>query len=237
MLATRLQHWSRISSSVRVRSVGSCGRSITTIASRQSAIMPPLDTQASTEVTISDSQDGARHAPFIIGVAGGTASGKTSVCRKIMQQLRKDVPEEQGVIINLSQDSFYRNLTPQETADIANFNFDHPKAFAFDEIIHCLGELKQANPVEIPQYDFVTSSRTGQIPVQHADVILFDGILAFYTPALQELFDLKIFVDTDADTRLARRYSVDVTCWLLQFDGKACSCVNSSKSAQFVVYP
>ncbi|KAL0020697.1 hypothetical protein WJX77_001778 [Trebouxia sp. C0004] len=172
--------------------------------------MPPLDTQASTEVTISDSQDGARHAPFIIGVAGGTASGKTSVCRKIMQQLRKDVPEEQGVIINLSQDSFYRNLTPQETADIANFNFDHPKAFAFDEIIHCLGELKQANPVEIPQYDFVTSSRTGQIPVQHADVILFDGILAFYTPALQELFDLKIFVDTDADTRLARRVRRDI---------------------------
>ncbi len=113
--------------------------------------------------------------------------------------------EEQGVIINLSQDSFYRNLTPQETADIANFNFDHPNAFAFDEIIHCLGQLKQANPVEIPQYDFVTSSRTGQIPVQHADVILFDGILAFYTPGLQELFDLKIFVDTDADTRLARR--------------------------------
>jgi len=83
-----------------------------------------------------------------------------------------EVQEEQGVIINLSQDSFYRNLTPQETADIANFNFDHPNAFAFDEIIHCLGQLKQANPVEIPQYDFVTSSRTGQIPVQHADVIL-----------------------------------------------------------------
>ena len=109
------------------------------------------------------------------------------------------------MIINLSQDSFYRNLTPQETADIANFYFDHPNAFAFDEIIHCLSELKQSHPVEIPQYDFVTSSRTGQIPVQHADVILFDGILAFYTPALQQLFDLKIFVDTDADTRLARR--------------------------------
>lgn len=113
--------------------------------------------------------------------------------------------EDEGIIINLSQDSFYRNLTQQETADIANFNFDHPNAFAFDEIIHCLSELKQCRPVEIPQYDFVTSSRTGQVPVRHADVILFDGILAFYTPALQELFDLKIFVDTDADTRLARR--------------------------------
>ncbi|DBA99424.1 TPA: UMP-CMP kinase [Trebouxia sp. C0006] len=205
MLATRLQNWSRICSIVPIRSVATFGRSITTIASRQSAVMPPLNTQTSTEVTTSGSQDGTRLAPFIIGVAGGTASGKTSVCRKIMKQLRKDVPEEQGVIINLSQDSFYRNLTPQETADIANFNFDHPNAFAFDEIIHCLGQLKQANPVEIPQYDFVTSSRTGQIPVQHADVILFDGILAFYTPGLQELFDLKIFVDTDADTRLARR--------------------------------
>ncbi|DBA99425.1 TPA: UMP-CMP kinase, variant 2 [Trebouxia sp. C0006] len=210
MLATRLQNWSRICSIVPIRSVATFGRSITTIASRQSAVMPPLNTQTSTEVTTSGSQDGTRLAPFIIGVAGGTASGKTSVCRKIMKQLRKDVPEEQGVIINLSQDSFYRNLTPQETADIANFNFDHPNAFAFDEIIHCLGQLKQANPVEIPQYDFVTSSRTGQIPVQHADVILFDGILAFYTPGLQELFDLKIFVDTDADTRLARRVRRDI---------------------------
>ena len=109
-------------------------------------------------------------------------------------------------MINLSQDSFYRNLTPAETADIANFNFDHPNAFAFDEIIHCLRELKQGRPVQIPEYDFVTSSRIGLIPVKHADVIMFDGILAFYNPALQELFDLKIFVDTDADTRLARRY-------------------------------
>lgn len=66
-------------------------------------------------------------------------------------------------------------------------------------------ELKQGRPVQIPEYDFVTSSRKGVVSVQHADVILFDGILAFYNPALQELFDLKIFVDTDADTRLARR--------------------------------
>ncbi|KAL3153901.1 hypothetical protein ABBQ32_013466 [Trebouxia sp. C0010 RCD-2024] len=164
--------------------------------------------QTSTEVAISGHQNDALASPscpFIIGVAGGTASGKTSVCRKIMEQLRKDVPEDEGIIINLSQDSFYRNLTQQETTDIANFNFDHPNAFAFDEIIHCLSELKQCRPVDIPQYDFVTSSRTGQVPVRHADVILFDGILAFYTPALQELFDLKIFVDTDADTRLARR--------------------------------
>lgn len=200
-----------------------------------------MNRQASTEVAISGHQNDApasSSCPFIIGVAGGTASGKTSVCRKIMEQLRKDVPvsrfsffsvlckscawalvhkqllvsgvavllqEDEGIIINLSQDSFYRNLTQQETADIANFNFDHPNAFAFDEIIHCLSELKQCRPVEIPQYDFVTSSRTGQVPVRHADVILFDGILAFYPPALHELFDLKIFVDTDADTRLARR--------------------------------
>ena len=125
----------------------------------------------------------------------------------------------------MSQDSFYRNLTQQETADIASFNFDHPNAFAFDEIIHCLSELKQCRPVEIPQYDFVTSSRIGQIPVQHADVILFDGILAFYTPALQQLFDLKIFVDTDADTRLARRYA----CSLASPQLSVCLVVSSAQ--------
>ncbi|KAK9810102.1 hypothetical protein WJX72_004944 [[Myrmecia] bisecta] len=149
--------------------------------------------------------------PFVIGVAGGTASGKTSVCDRIIRQLNSELTADEG-LLNMSMDSFYRDLTPSEQKDIANFNFDHPDAFAFDEIVHTLRDLKQGEPVHIPIYDFVTSSRRAEtIPVPRADVILFDGILAFYNPELRDLFDMKIFVDTDADTRLARRVRRDIT--------------------------
>jgi uridine kinase len=81
-------------------------------------------------------------APFVIGVAGGTASGKTSVCQSIIKSLQQDQLEHQG-ILSLPQDCFYRNLTDDEQKDIANFNFDHPSAYAFDEIIACVKELKR----------------------------------------------------------------------------------------------
>lgn len=81
-------------------------------------------------------------APFVIGVAGGTASGKTSVCQSIIKSLQEDQLEHQG-ILSLPQDCFYRNLTDDEQKDIANFNFDHPSAYAFDEIIACVKQLKR----------------------------------------------------------------------------------------------
>eukprot|EP00891_Asterochloris_glomerata_P002349 jgi/Astpho2/2349/fgenesh1_pg.00044_%23_12_t len=162
------------------------------------------------QVALAEMMDASNTAPFIIGVAGGTASGKTSVCTRIIEQLRREIADNTG-LVNLSQDSFYRNLTPEEHRSIADFNFDHPHAFAFDEIVECLRSLKQGRPVQIPQYDFKSSSRLPEfIAINRADVILFDGILAFHHESLRDLFDMKIFVDTDADTRLARRVRRDI---------------------------
>ena len=83
--------------------------------------------------------------------------------------------------VNISQDSFYRDLTPEEHVNITEFNFDHPDAFAFDEVVKTIQALKAGQRVDIPVYDFVTSARTtATIPIERANVVLFDGILAFY---------------------------------------------------------
>eukprot|EP01023_Acetabularia_acetabulum_P037698 TRINITY_DN3588_c0_g1_i2.p2 TRINITY_DN3588_c0_g1~~TRINITY_DN3588_c0_g1_i2.p2 ORF type:complete len:172 (+),score=33.39 TRINITY_DN3588_c0_g1_i2:227-742(+) len=95
--------------------------------------------------------------------------------------------------------------------DISRFNFDHPTAFDFEEIISSLRKLKEGKAVDIPQYDFVSSTRLKEtIRINKAEIILFDGILTFYNDELRRLFDMKIFVDTDADTRLARRLRRDL---------------------------
>ncbi|CAL8466668.1 g6204 [Coccomyxa elongata] len=149
---------------------------------------------------------------FLIGVAGGTASGKSSVCERIMQKLREDMKDQSASrFLHVAQDNFYRDLTPDEQANMSAFNFDHPSAFAWNEIVATLRDLKAGRPALIPQYDFVTSSRKPEsVPVQSADVVLFDGILAFYSAELRELFDLMLFVDVDDDTRLARRVRRDL---------------------------
>ncbi|KAK9822248.1 hypothetical protein WJX81_006249 [Elliptochloris bilobata] len=114
-------------------------------------------------------------------------------------------------LLHVAQDSFYRNLTAAEARDIASFNFDHTSAFAYDEIYATLHALKSGRSAVVPIYDFVTSSRQhGGTLVGNAGVVLFDGILALHYPELRSLFDFKVFVDTDADTRLARRIRRDV---------------------------
>lgn len=148
-----------------------------------------------------------RHSPFIIAVAGGTASGKTTVCELIISALK-----DQRVAI-ISQDSFYRPLTAAERENVAEYNFDHPAAIDWDLLIQKLNNLKDpmAGPVEIPVYDFVSHSRVKQTQsVYGADVILLEGILIFHKPELRAMFDMKIFVDVDADTRLARRVIRDI---------------------------
>lgn len=115
-------------------------------------------------------------------------------------------------VLSISQDCFYRDLTPAERASIATHNFDHPDAFDFPKIRATLRALCAGAAVDIPTYDFVTSSRTPvATAVRTTDVILFDGILAFHDPEVRGLFDLKVFVDADADTRLVRRLRRDIT--------------------------
>jgi len=149
--------------------------------------------------------DGPLHPTFVIGVCGGTASGKTSVCNKI----GSDFPQEKVLI--LSQDCFYKNLTTEQKQNAANYNFDHPDAFDWNLNLQVLRDLKAGRPVEVPQYDFVTHSRLPKsVHIAGATIIIFEGIMVFHSPDLLKYMDMKIFVDTDADTRLARRILRDV---------------------------
>eukprot|EP00195_Chlamydomonas_chlamydogama_P006679 CAMPEP_0202904784 /NCGR_PEP_ID=MMETSP1392-20130828/31085_1 /ASSEMBLY_ACC=CAM_ASM_000868 /TAXON_ID=225041 /ORGANISM="Chlamydomonas chlamydogama, Strain SAG 11-48b" /LENGTH=471 /DNA_ID=CAMNT_0049592593 /DNA_START=103 /DNA_END=1515 /DNA_ORIENTATION=+ len=146
-----------------------------------------------------------RH-PFIIGVAGGTASGKTTVCDRIMQRLNDQC------VVMLSQDSFYRSLTPEEHADVKNYNFDRPDAFDREALMTCIQDLGQGRVVEVPEYDFTTHARLPSTRrVEPADVVIIEGILVLNMEEIRDLLHMKIYVDTDDDVRLARRIQRDVT--------------------------
>jgi len=147
--------------------------------------------------------------PFVIGVAGGTASGKSTVCAKIMEQLgQTEVDRRQRQVAIINQDSFYKALndTEKEQANKGQFNFDHPEAFDYTEMMNTMQNVVQGKTVEIPSYDYVSNSKKeSNQAVYPADVVLFEGILVFYWPELRDKFHMKLFVDTDPDTRLSRR--------------------------------
>uniref|UniRef100_A0A673K8D3 Uridine-cytidine kinase n=1 Tax=Sinocyclocheilus rhinocerous TaxID=307959 RepID=A0A673K8D3_9TELE len=145
---------------------------------------------------------------FVIGLCGGSASGKTTVARKIIEAL--DVPW----VVLLSMDSFYKVLTAEQQLQAANndYNFDHPDAFDFSLLVHTLRKLKQGKSVKIPVYDFTTHGRQKEWKtVYGASVIIFEGIMLFADKELLKLLDMKIFVDTDSDIRLVRRLRRDIT--------------------------
>uniref|UniRef100_A0AAR2M0I4 Uridine-cytidine kinase n=1 Tax=Pygocentrus nattereri TaxID=42514 RepID=A0AAR2M0I4_PYGNA len=145
---------------------------------------------------------------FVIGLCGGSASGKTTVANKIIEAL--DVPW----VVLLSMDSFYKVLSPEEQALAASndYNFDHPGAFDFQLLVTTLRKLKQGKSVKIPVYDFTTHGRQKEWKnVYGASVIIFEGIMAFADKELLQLLDMKIFVDTDSDIRLVRRLKRDIS--------------------------
>jgi uridine kinase len=154
-------------------------------------------------------------SPFIIGVAGGTASGKTSVCRDIVDQLGEIVVNTQMTrrVVMVSQDSFYRELSNEERAlaERGQFNFDHPDAFDTELMKRTFMEIVEGKMVKIPVYDFKTSSSSSEVrTIESTDVILFEGILVLYDREMRDLMHMKLFVDTDSDTRLARRVVRDI---------------------------
>lgn len=155
-----------------------------------------------------------RKTPFMIGVAGGTASGKSTVCEKIRRLVVSEDAENGRQIIMLSQDSFYRDLTPKESeqAKKGMFNFDHPDAFDHQLMLKCLKDIQSGKSTQVPVYDFKTNSRVDDefVNIYPSDVVLLEGILVFYYKEVRNLFDMKLFVDTDADTRLARRVLRDI---------------------------
>jgi uridine kinase len=144
---------------------------------------------------------------LVIGLCGGSASGKTTVAKKIIEQLNVKW------VSLLSMDSFYKALS-EEMHELANrneYNFDHPDAFDFDLVLNTLKDLKKGKQVHIPVYNFTTHSREHHTKtIYGANVVIFEGIMAFASKELLDLMDIKIFVDTDADIRLARRLKRDI---------------------------
>ncbi|KAL6319518.1 hypothetical protein AAG906_014194 [Vitis piasezkii] len=129
--------------------------------------------------------------PFVIGVTGGTASGKTTVCDMIIQQLH----DHRVVLVN--QDSFYRGLTAKELEDVHEYNFDHPDAFDTEQLLDCIHKLKSGQSVHVPIYDFKTHQRCSDSfrQVNASDVIILEGILVFHDQCVRDLMNMKIFVD------------------------------------------
>lgn len=142
---------------------------------------------------------------YIIGIAGGTGSGKTTVARHIVESLPADK------VALLSLDSYYKDSSHVPFEDRQKINFDHPDAFDWCLLVEQLSSLKAGKSVESPTYEFVTSSRTEKtVHVDSCDVLVLEGILTFVNPEVCNLLDLKIFVDTDADVRLIRLIERDV---------------------------
>ncbi|KAL1921263.1 uncharacterized protein VTP21DRAFT_10979 [Calcarisporiella thermophila] len=146
--------------------------------------------------------------PFIIGVAGGPAAGKKSACHLIVELLRKKKGDYASSVATLSLQNFYRELNDEEKAlaKRGEWNFDHPDAFDFELAEEVLTDLAAGKSVEIPSYDFETKKRVrNAYKLDPPDVVILEGILLLYTKPLRDLMHMKIFVDVDSDTRLARR--------------------------------
>uniref|UniRef100_A0A2K5EDW9 uridine/cytidine kinase n=1 Tax=Aotus nancymaae TaxID=37293 RepID=A0A2K5EDW9_AOTNA len=167
--------------------------------------------------------DRPHQRPFLIGVSGGTASGKDErfqegipllLCEKIMELLgQNEVEQRQRKVVILSQDRFYKVLTAEQKAKAlkGQYNFDHPDAFDNDLMHRTLKNIVEGKTVEVPTYDFVTHSRLPETTMVYpADVVLFEGILVFYSQEIRDMFHLRLFVDTDSDVRLSRRVLRDV---------------------------
>lgn len=147
----------------------------------------------------------AADRPLIIGIAGGTGSGKTTIAAR----LAAAIPPERCVVIE--HDAYYRDLSGMSAGEREKVNFDHPSALDSALLAEHLRRLRAGEPVEVPIYDFVTHTRRAETrAVAPAPVILVEGILVFVEAAVREQLDIKIFVDTDADIRLMRRIRRDL---------------------------
>jgi len=145
-------------------------------------------------------------APLVIGIAGGSGSGKTTVAQVILQRVGPDR------IAFIQHDAYYKDLSGLPPTQRAEVNFDHPNSLETELMIQHVTRLKDGESVEVPIYDFATHSRTTRTyTVKPRGVILIEGILIFVEPSLRELCDLKIYVDTDSDIRFIRRLQRDIS--------------------------
>ncbi len=142
---------------------------------------------------------------LVIGIAGGTGSGKTTVVNKILQELK-----DQEIAI-LSQDAYYRDNSHLAFSEREKINYDHPRSIDFQLLIHHLRELKKGNSIEQPVYSYTKHTRLDRYTtIFPKDVVIVEGILVFTDKELLDEFDIKVFVHTDPDERLIRRIRRDV---------------------------
>lgn len=147
-----------------------------------------------------------RVTPLVIAIAGGTGSGKTTVAKVILERVGADR------IAYIPHDAYYKDLKDLPPAQREVVNYDHPQSLDTWMLIQHLKQLKAWQPIELPVYDFKTHTRTNRtIYIEPQPVIIVEGILIFADPELRELFDVKIYVDTDADIRFIRRLQRDIT--------------------------
>ncbi len=142
---------------------------------------------------------------LIIGVAGGTGSGKTTVVQKIQKQFPK------GEVTILSHDSYYRDNKELSLEERRKKNFDHPDSIEFDLMIEHVKRLKSGKAIDEPIYSFITCTRAeGTKHIEPKEVLIIEGILCLTSPELRDLMDIKIFVDCDSDIRLSRVIQRDI---------------------------
>ncbi|MCJ7625850.1 MAG: uridine kinase [Anaerolineaceae bacterium] len=143
--------------------------------------------------------------PLVIGIAGGTGSGKTTIANVILQRVGEDR------IVFLSHDSYYRDLSDLPLSERKLVNFDHPGSLETELLVQQIQDLLEWRPVDIPVYDFTKHIRSNKvIHTKPQRVIIVEGILIFAEHELRKLFDMKIYVDTDADIRFIRRLKRDI---------------------------
>lgn len=141
---------------------------------------------------------------LIIGIAGGTGSGKTTVVNRIIQAL------PQGEVAVLPQDSYYKDLSHLRPEERQKINFDEPQAIEWSLLVDQLASLREGKTVEMPTYSYLTCTRQKEtVTVRPRDVVIVEGILVLCDPVLRDMMDIKCFVDADADERLIRVISRD----------------------------
>ncbi len=142
---------------------------------------------------------------LVVGIAGGTGSGKTTVARNIVRNL------PQGSCVLLEHDGYYRDFSHLDTKARAKINFDHPEALETELLMRHIQRLRDGQAIEKPTYDYVTHTRSKEsLHIEPVPVVVVEGILIFTDEELRKSFDIRIFVDTDADMRVLRRLQRDI---------------------------
>ena len=142
---------------------------------------------------------------IVIGIAGGTGSGKTTVVRKIIESFKE------GEVAVIPQDSYYRDNSDMPLEERQKLNFDEPAAIEWELLVSHLKQLKNGQAIEQPTYSYLTCTRLPEtIHVEPRDIIIVEGILILCDPALRSMLDIKIFVDADSDERLIRVINRDI---------------------------